>query len=321
MNAHARQHPRRGFTLLELILSVAVLVAVIALLTQVMSGVERVWRGGASDAALARSAAIALDRIAADLAAAARGPLPGEPIPDAQDSGDSAPLLVVRPAAAAPIPAGLPPPDDVPGEEAEWFSRLAVLVRSPRPVWTDDETTLRPLRRPRSDADLRLRALLRVRYDAVRREDTAADDSEDAVAESALCHDLVRRVAGIRADVAHAADDGAWWKDDEAPEDFGTPETLIRNVVWFSVSVPDFLGVATNRTEAAANGNRVWGWYSTVSDDNGPSPEPLPPLVDVALGLVSDQTLSRAAAQSDDKRRDAILRQGLRVYVRRILLR
>ena len=331
--AHRQTSRRRGFTLLELILSVAVLVVVIALLVQVMSSVQRVWRGGASDAALTRAAAAALDLVAADLAAAARGPLPGEESASASSEEEemddakrdvSAPLLVVRHTGPeAPLPAETPAPEDLDSGQELCFSRVAVLARAPRPVWTDDETTLRPRRRPVNESDLRLRALLRVRYDVVPREDSATDEATTDAAASGLCHDLVRRVAGIRADDTEDPFRG-WWEADEAPEDFGAAEVLARNVVWFDVTVPDFLGVATNRTEAAEGGLHVWGNYATVTRTEGSGSsgaEPLPPLVDVVLGIVSDETLSRAEAQSDEKRRAAILRQGLRVYTRRILLR
>ena len=302
-----------------------------------MSSVQRVWRGGASDAALSRTAAAALDLVAADLAAAARGPLPaGERTTAAGASSEdekkmdeaerdvSAPLLVVRHSGPeAPLPAESPMAEDLEADQEHRFSRVAVLARAPRPVWTDDEATLRPRRRPVNEGDLRLRALLRVRYDVVPREDSATDEASADAASSGLCHDLVRRVAGIRADTAPDPFPG-WWDEDDAPEDFGSAEVLARNVVWFDVTVPDFLGVATKRTDAAEGGLRVWGNYETVAttEESGDSgAEPLPPLVDVVLGIVSDETLSRAEAQTDENRRAAILRQGLRVYTRRILLR
>ena len=314
---------RRGFTLLELILSVAVLVVVIALLVQVMSSVQRVWRGGASDAALTRAAAAALDLIATDLAAAARGTSSEKEMDDAERDV-SAPLLVVRHTGPeAPLPAESPGPEDLESGQALRFSRVAVLTRAPRPVWTDDETTLRLRRRPVNESDLRLRGLLRVRYDVVPREDSATDEATANAAASGLCHDLVRRVAGIRADDTEDPFRG-WWEADEAPEDFGAEEVLARNVVWFDVTVPDFLSVATNRTDVAEGGLHVWGNYATITRTEGSGSsgaEPLPPLVDVVLGIVSDETLARAEAQSDEKRRAAILRQGLRVYTRRILLR
>ena len=89
------------------------------------------------------------------------------------------------------------------------------------------------------------------------------------------------------------------------------------------MTVPDFLGTATNATHVADADDgavHVRGNYTTVATDPAVV-EPLPPLVDVVLGLVSDRTLSRAESQSDETRRAAILREGLHVYARRIQLR
>ena len=335
MSAHPHHRRRSAFTLLELILSMTVLTAIVAILVQVMSNVQRIWRGGADDAATARIACLALDRIAADLAATAQGPLPFDPIAtteentDEEETDDSQnslrpPILVIAPAKGTTAP--LPPQkvaDDLDEVESETaFSRIAVLCDASRPVWTDDESSLRPLRRPPRASDEtsdspRLRGLLRVRYDVVQREDSAANEAEEAASTSRLCHDLVRTVAGLRADDTEDPSDD--WRDGEkAPDGFGASEVLARNVVWFGVTVPDFLGVTTNSTGAANGEFQVFGQYSTV----GETPQPLPPLVDVVLGLVSDRTLSRADAQPPgDDRREAILREGLRVYTRRIQLR
>ena len=332
---------RSAFTLLELILSMTVLVAIVAVLVQVMSNVQRVWRGGADDAATARIAFLALDRIAADLAATAQGSFPFDPVEreeetaadeDAEPSKDPIrpPILVIAPAAdrIAPLPPEQVADDPGEGDGSEIpFSRVAVLCEASRPVWTDDDSSsLRPLRRPpRStgetpEASL-LRGLLRVRYDVVPRRDADANASEEGESRYGLCHDLVRTVAGLRAnDEEDAFED--WWDGDTSPEGFGSSEVLARNVVWFGVTVPDFLGTATNDTHiagAADGAFHVWGNYTTVATD--PAVEPLPPLVDVVLGLVSDRTLSRAESQSDETRRAAILREGLRVYVRRIQLK
>lgn len=328
---------RSAFTLLELILSMTVLVAIVAVLVQVMSNVQRVWRGGADDAATARIAFLALDRIAADLAATAQGSFPFDPVAreeetaadeDAEPSKDPIrpPILVIAPAAdrIAPLPPEQVADDPGEGDGSEiQFSRVAVLCEASRPVWTDDDSSsLRPLRRPPRSTDAPpLRGLLRVRYDVVPRQNTGTDAAGDAASTSGLCHDLVRTVAGLRAnDEEDAFED--WWDGDKSPDGFGSSEVLARNVVWFGVTVPDFLGTATNDTHiagAADGAFHVWGNYTTVATD--PHVEPLPPLVDVVLGLVSDRTLSRAESQSDETRRAAILREGLRVYVRRIQLK
>lgn len=335
MSAHAHHRRRSAFTLLELILSMTVLTAIVAILVQVMSNVQRVWRGGADDAATARIAFLALDRIAADLAATAQGPLPFDPIATTDENTDEEetaasqnslrpPILVIVPAegTTAPLPPEKVADDLGEGESGAAFSRVAMLCDASRPVWTDDESSLRPLRRPpraageNSEASL-LRGLLRVRYDVVQRKDSATDESGDTASSSRLCHDLVRTVAGLRVDDTEGQSDD-WWNGEKAPDGFGASEVLARNVVWFGVTVPDFLGATTNSTGAANSEFQVFGQYSTV----GEVPQPLPPLVDVVLALVSDRTLSRAEAQPQgDARREAILREGLHVYTRRVQLR
>lgn len=345
MPPNAPHRGRNAFTLLELILSMTVLTAIMVVLAQVMSGVQRVWRGGSEDAAIARAAFIALDRIAADLSAAAPAPFPdlaagGEAEPDDSADGARPPILVIRP--APPVLAPLPPeqekrPEGVPSEEAVPFSRIAVLRRSESPIWgTKDDSALRPLRRPpRADeAEIAtlLRGLLRVRYDVVPQSKTTDSEVDEETTSSDVAFTLVRSVAGVAADAADSGSEGdPWWKGDDIPEtDFGVSEIVARNVVWFGVSVPDFLGVATNATGAAVGGFHVWGDYATVSgleaSESGAGtlslPQPLPPLVDVVIGLVSDQTLSRASAQRNDpERRKAILRDGVHVYSRRIQIR
>ena len=335
MPPNAPQRGSNAFTLLELILSMTVLTAIVAILVQVMSGVQRVWRGGTDDAATARAAFIALDRIAADLSAAAQAPLPrrNDAMDEESDENDGAraPILVIRPSQADKAP--LPPenlPEDISSESGATFSRVAVLCRSARPVWTDDESTLRPLRLPPRSANSEtalLRGLLRVRYDVVPHSETTDATPEESPTQS-IAFSLVRSVAGVTADdtAVDASGGDPWWKRDDIPETgFGVSEVVARNVVWFGVTVPDFLGIATNETGTAVEGFHVWGDYaalpeSVVGLDPETIPQPLPPLVDVVLGLVSDQTLSRAEAQTDAERREAILRQGLHVYVRRVLL-
>ena len=341
MSAHAHNRRRSAFTLLELILSMTVLTAIVVILVQVMSNVQRVWRGGADDAATARIAFLALDRIAADLAATAQGPLPFTPAAATEDNEDEEeteashesfrpPILVIAPAnnTTAPLPPEKVADDLDEGQGATPFSRVAALCEASRPVWTDDESSLRPLRRPPratgepSEASP-LRGLLRIRYDVVAREDSATDQAAEAASSSGLCHDLVRTVAGLPVDSEKDSFDD-WWDADETPEGFGASEVLARNVVWFGVTVPDFLGVSTNRADAADGAFHVWGDYSTVVNANETETnktDPLPPLVDVVLGLVSDRTLSRAEAQPPGDRRDAILREGLRVFTRRVQLR
>ena len=327
---------RSAFTLLELILSMTVLVAIVAVLVQVMSNVQRVWRGGADDAATARIAFLALDRIAADLAATAPGSFPFDPVAredennDEEETADSQsslrpPILVIAPAkgTTAPLPPQKVADDLGEGESGTAFSRVAVLCEASRPVWSiKDDTSLRPLlRSPRSSPEL-LRGLLRVRYDVVQREDAAANETAEAASTSRLCHDLIRAVAGLRPDDEQDAFEN-WWDGDKSPDGFGSSEVLARNVVWFGVTVPDFLGTATNATHVADADDgavHVRGNYTTVATDPAVV-EPLPPLVDVVLGLVSDRTLSRAESQSDETRRAAILREGLHVYARRIQLR
>ena len=76
MPPNAPHRGRNAFTLLELILSMTVLTAIMVVLAQVMSGVQRVWRGGSEDAAIARTAFIALDRIAAAMWRVPRGVSP-----------------------------------------------------------------------------------------------------------------------------------------------------------------------------------------------------------------------------------------------------
>ena len=306
---------RRGFTLLELIVSVTVLVVVMGILVQLTTSVQRIWRRGNDVSDTARTAQRVLDLLASDLAAAVAPQFSEtESGEDAEASSTStrSPLVF-----ALFQDSDATPPFSVQEDcEPTTFSRLLFTSQSPRPVWgsSSDEGNLPiPSRR---ESGTRLRSVLGVQYRIVEESsDSVEDDSDSSESESPLRFSLVRTVAGLEV----APDEGAeaWWESlDDLPG-----EPIARNVVWFKVSVPTFLFSATNETDTIDYEFRS---YATRSDDSLDLPSdtetgPLPVLVDIALGLVPERDLLQIESL-DGSDRDELLRMRTRVYTRRIAL-
>ena len=312
-----RSVQRCGFTLLELIVSVTVLVVVMGILVQLTTSVQRIWRRGNDVSDTARTAQRVLDLLASDLAAAVAPQFSEtESGGEAETSSAStrSPLVF-----ALSKDTDATPPFSVQEDcEPTTFSRILFTSQSPRPVWgsSSDEGNLPiPSRR---ESGTRLRSVLGVQYRIVDTSETEETDDSDSESDSEtpIRFSLVRTVAGLEV----APDEGAeaWWESlDDLPG-----EPIARNVVWFSVTVPDFLSGATNETGTLEY--EYYHDYATRSDESLDLPSdtetgPLPVLVDVALGLLPERDLLQVESLEGSDREE-LLRMRTRVYTRRIAL-
>ncbi len=305
----------RAFTLLELVISMGLLAGLVAVLAQGVSAVQKMWRDNAEEVELARTAAIALDRIAADLAA-----VPRISMSASSDDSDEEPreyewgdapwrftFLLSRGGENSFLPRS---PGEAEDGGMSYCSYMHFLKAHERPLWTAEDRV--PRTRPR-DGDVPARSLSETMYNVYWDKDEGPAHLRDP---------WHLRQSLWRGEVALLPGENPRYPDD----DQGTSERLARNVVWFNITIPDFLGVATNQTDSAP---RVWRHYA--SDESGIEDfveeskglfglGPVPPLVDIELGLVSDRTMRRALSLPKEQRERLadILRRGMHVYVRRV---
>jgi type II secretory pathway component PulJ len=312
---------RSAFTLLELILSVSVLVALTAILVQVTSDVQRLWRRGADTSATAREAQIALDLLAADIAAAvARGTL-SDGFPDAAGAEHYGPsVFAFAPDADTASPL-------TPADCASHFSYLLLTRRLPRPVWEETgagapdagSAWVSTARTPPDDASPPLRSLLGVYYH-VDPDAAPADDDPDATpSPSGIRYHLVRGTTGFPLSGDDADDGGAdglaWCR---SPSDAG--EIIAHNVAVFSITVPEF---AVAETNGAYTVRTAYASRPDAPGGNGASVGPLPPLVDIVLGLVPERDMQQAEGlpESTHPSRQQFLERRVQVYTRRVRIR
>ena len=303
---------RCGFSLLELIFAMSILAAVVAVLAQVTGSVQQTWRRGKEGGETADMASRALDLLAADLAAAV-----APQFSDAAEDSDSAATSAIG--SRSPLVFAVwQDREEVPEEgeaSSDGFSQLLLTSRTPGPVWDgrkEDGSSVPIPSRRRSSAPL-LRSVVGVGY-SVEPAPQPSSQAEDNEESDSPRFALVRRVAGLR-----PGDDADWWSSlDEVPG-----ETVARNVVWFSVTVPAYPECPTNAASSVSVGDDMPA-YATRTDDSLELPDdvvsgPLPRLVDVALGLVTERDMREAEALSGDDREER-LRQRTRMYVRRVAL-
>ncbi len=317
-SASGQRKARRGFTLLELIVSVTVLVVIMGILLQLTTSVQRIWRRGSDVSETARTAQRTLDLLASDLAAAVAPQFAaagnGSDAEEPSAATTRSPLVFALSADSDATSPLLSQGDDC---TAPSFSRLLFTSQAPRPVWgtsRDDDSLPSPSRR---ESGTRLRSVLGIQYRVL--EDSSVDDADSSTSESSetstpLRFSLVRSVAGL--EPAKGSD--SWWENiDDLPG-----EPIARNVVLFSVTVPTFLAAETSETDTLAY---EFGAYATRSDStlalsSGTETGPLPLLVDIVLGLVPERDLLQIESLASDSDREELLRLRTRIYTRRIAL-
>lgn len=323
--APAAVRGRSAFTLLELILSVTVLSVVMAVLLQVITSVQTTWRRGADSAATSEIAQRTLDLLAADLSSVFAGNLSGSGLEAGTDS--DSPLvfaLFADKAESSDIETGRTGEE----EEDDGFSHLLFTCTAPRPVWDGGTADCSSVPIPtRKETSSRLRSVFGIEYAVVSDEDALAEESEggeDTEEPSPLRWSLFRKVAGLE---TKPDEDTAWWES----LDTLSGEPIARNVVWFTVTVPSFPSVSTNATETVDSEYTSYAAYATRTDESlqtlglpGASDletGPLPPLVDIVLGLVPERDMEQIEAIPDLDERSKRLQQRMRVYTRRVNLR
>lgn len=321
-----RPTARSAFTLLELILSVAVLVVLVAILVQVTSDVQRLWRRGADTTSTAREAKIALDILAEDIAAAVARDTLADGFSDntGANKRHGPTLFAFAPDADTASPL-------TPADCASHYSYLLLTRRLARPVWeektgtdTDEATsswiaTTRTA--PDSGDETPLRSLLGVYYHVdpdTSAEDAAQEEEGESSSSTRLRYHLVRGTTGFGVPTNEEQTDSS--KDDldwcRNPSDAG--EILAHNVVTFSITVPEFSVAETNgeytvRTEYSTHPN--FPGVSTVG--------PLPTLVDITLGLIPERDMQQIESlpASTSPSRQQFLERRVRVYTRRVRIR